>query len=148
MKKKMTMVESNVLGSHIRKARKALGLSQQELGRKVGLGKSSISKIESGKTNISFEDASILMEAMGSKLSVTMELEGQNQKMQSDILHFSRTCVKWFSEYKEMSVTEAYNLMMKKKALLFLRDNYKYESTMPKNIIIEDINRIVCRDMA
>ena len=33
----------------------------------VGLPKSSISKIEKGLTHISFEDASLLMDAMGEK---------------------------------------------------------------------------------
>ena len=36
------------------------------LGRKVGLGKSSISKIEKGLTHISAEDAAILLEARDS----------------------------------------------------------------------------------
>lgn len=146
MRKKMPCTDSNVLGSHIREARKALGLSQEELGRKVGLGKSSISKIESGRTNISFEDASILMEVMGTKLNVMMEFDEHNLKMQSDIMHFSRTCVAWFSVYKGLSMASAFQQMLNSKALVFLKENYKYESTLPKDVIIEDIDRIVNRN--
>ena len=40
-------------------ARKAKGMTQEELGKRVGLPKSSISKIEKGQTHISFEDASL-----------------------------------------------------------------------------------------
>ena len=39
----------------VKKVRLEKGLSQEALGKYVGLGKSSISKIESGKTNISVD---------------------------------------------------------------------------------------------
>lgn len=147
MKKKILAMESNILGRHIKEARKNAGMSQQELGKRIGLGKSSISKIESGKTNISFEEASILMEVMGSKLNVTLEMEEHSYKTQSQVLHFSRECVLWFSEFKGVSVAEAFKIMLKNKALTFLKDNYRYESTLPKDVIIEDIDNIVNRNI-
>ena len=69
MKKKFDNTD-NILGGIVKKVRQEKGLSQEALGKYVGLGKSSISKIESGKTNISIDDASVLLEAMGEKLSV------------------------------------------------------------------------------
>ena len=85
MKKKTVNREENILGTHIREARKAAKLSQEELGRKIGLGKSSISKIENGSTHISFEDAAILMEIMGAKMNIVLETEEQTWKKQADI---------------------------------------------------------------
>lgn len=64
MKRKFDNV-NNTLGDIIKSFRKEKNFSQEALGKLVGLGKSSISKIESGKTNISLEDASVLLEAMG-----------------------------------------------------------------------------------
>lgn len=61
MKKKFDNTD-NILGGIVKKVRQEKGLSQEALGEYVGLGKSSISKIESGKTNISIDDASVLLE--------------------------------------------------------------------------------------
>lgn len=53
MKTKFTAkTDSNLLGSTILAVRKSKGITQEELGRRVGLGKSSISKIEKGLTQI------------------------------------------------------------------------------------------------
>jgi len=72
MKKKFENTDT-VLGGIIKTVRRKKELSQEALGKLVGLGKSSISKIESGKTNISLEDASVLLEAMGEKLSLYVD---------------------------------------------------------------------------
>ena len=65
MKDKFETKEGNILGSTILAVRKSKGMTQEELGSKVGLSKSGISKIEKGLTHISAEDASIHLEAMG-----------------------------------------------------------------------------------
>lgn len=72
MKKKFENADT-VLGGIIKTVRRKKELSQETLGKLVGLGKSSISKIESGKTNISLENASVLLEAMGEKLSLYVD---------------------------------------------------------------------------
>lgn len=63
---------TSMLGVIIKSVRKSKGLTQQELGDRVGLPKSSISKIENGLTHISFEDAALLLDAMGEKLDVRL----------------------------------------------------------------------------
>ena len=52
-----TQENTSLLGATIQQVRKSKGLTQEELGKRVGLPKSSISKIEKGLTHISFEDA-------------------------------------------------------------------------------------------
>lgn len=69
MKKKFDNT-NNTLGNIIKMVRKDKGISQESLGKIVGLGKSSISKIETGMTQISLEDAAILLEAMGEELKL------------------------------------------------------------------------------
>ena len=64
MKKKFDNTD-NLLGGIVKKVRLEKGLSQEALGKYVGLGKSSISKKESGKTKISADDASLALEAVG-----------------------------------------------------------------------------------
>ena len=71
MKNKFENLESSsMLGMTTQQVRKAKGITQEHLGRRVGLPKSSISKIEKGLTHISFEDASLLMDAMGEKITI------------------------------------------------------------------------------
>lgn len=70
MKDKFDNNGDSLLGSTIQKIRKAKKLTQEELGKRVGMTKSSISKIEKGITHISFEDASLLADAMGEKISI------------------------------------------------------------------------------
>ncbi len=65
-----TQENGSMLGVTIQQVRKAKKITQEELGKRVGLPKSSISKIEKGQTHISFEDASLLMDAMGEKISI------------------------------------------------------------------------------
>lgn len=48
MKDKFETKEGNILGSTILAVRKSKGITQEELGNKVGLSKSGISKIEKG----------------------------------------------------------------------------------------------------
>ena len=72
MKNKFETQEGgSMLGATIQQVRKAKKITQEELGKRVGLPKSSISKIEKGLTHISFEDASLLMDAMGEKISIS-----------------------------------------------------------------------------
>jgi transcriptional regulator with XRE-family HTH domain len=49
-----TQDNGSMLGTTIQQVRKAKKITQEELGKRVGLPKSSISKIEKGLTHISF----------------------------------------------------------------------------------------------
>lgn len=54
------------IGERIRSARKAAGMSQEELGRKLGIGKSSVSEWESGKRPLPMD----VMEQISEELNV------------------------------------------------------------------------------
>lgn len=53
------------LSSHLRALRKTKGLSQQQLGRLLGVGQTRIARIESDPTSISVEQLLKLMAALG-----------------------------------------------------------------------------------
>lgn len=53
------------VGRKVRMLREQLGLSQEELGSRVGLGKSQVSRIESGKSNIDIEALDRVASALG-----------------------------------------------------------------------------------
>lgn len=54
----------------IRNARKAKGLTQQELGERLGLDKTRINKFESGKFNLTLETLQKIAEALEEDLTV------------------------------------------------------------------------------
>ncbi len=56
-----------LLGETIKKARQAQNLTQEELGERVGVQKSQISKLENGKSVITLPTISKLFQALGVK---------------------------------------------------------------------------------
>lgn len=62
------------IGEQIRKYRKQVGMTQVELGNKIGMtGKSGISKIEKGMNGVSFETVIEIAKALGLSPLVFME---------------------------------------------------------------------------
>ena len=58
-------VNSYYLGEAIRKARLAQNLPQEELGKRVGVQRSQICRLESGRTNITIPVMSRVFQALG-----------------------------------------------------------------------------------
>ena len=58
-------VNSYYLGEAIRKARLAQNLTQEELGKRVGVQRSQICRLESGRTNITIPVMSRVFQALG-----------------------------------------------------------------------------------
>lgn len=124
------------------KSQTGKGLSQEALGKYVGLGKSSISKIESGKTNISADDASVLLEAMGEKLNIYIGdlYPSAETKMKATIFVTVAAC--WFAEDKGITKQKAFNYLQKNQGIRFLEENWEIEQTMPREQIIQDLTHI------
>ena len=59
----MTDIKQQV-GQQIREARKAKGLTQKELGEKLGVSESTVNQYESGKQNLTIETLSKISEAL------------------------------------------------------------------------------------
>lgn len=134
--------ENNVLGNIVKTIRRKKNFSQESLGKMVGLGKSSISKMESGKTNLSLEDASLLLEAMGEKISVYVDglFPSNEERMRQIQLMTVATC--WFAEAKNISRKQAFAYLQKYQGIKFLQDNYEYEQSLPKAQIVDDLTKI------
>lgn len=60
-------VNAYFLGDAIKKARRAKNMTQQELGERVGVQKSQISKLENGKSIITLPTISRIFRALGVK---------------------------------------------------------------------------------
>ena len=146
MKNKFDYQESgSMLGSAIKQVRKAKGLTQEELGKRVGLPKSSISKIEKGLTHISFEDASLLMDAMGEKISIQVMGIKEPAEKKVERVRFVTIGVAWYAHSKQMAFADAYRYLLLYKGIQFLEENYTYEQTLPRETLLSDLDKVCDR---
>lgn len=141
MKRKFDQ-NKNILGSTISAVRKNKGITQEELGRKVGLGKSSISKIESGQTHISAEDAAILLEAMGETLVLGTSGSEESKTTIEQRTKFVTTGISWFAEANSLTFAKAYQFLLLYQGIDFLETSFRYEQTLPREVVLNDLARI------
>lgn len=132
-------MERNVLGNEIARTRKAKKMTQEQLGKLVGLPKSSISKIENGRTKLTWEDASILMEAMGETLALPSQTVPETDEAKEQRLRMLTSGIEWLSRDKGVSLSYAYKYLALYKGLDFLSDNYRYEQALPRETIVNDM---------
>lgn len=99
-----------MLGEKIKKFRKSLGITQQELALKVGYsGKTSISEIEKGKNDVPTEKLSKIAIALG--VSVSDLLEDNKPKVNNDP-YFIDTSFLSSEEQKELKSLLDMNIIM------------------------------------
>jgi DNA-binding XRE family transcriptional regulator len=68
----------DILGETIRKVRKERKLTQEQLGKLVGVKKAQISKIENNLNDARFETILKVFRALNAKIHFNVELENQN----------------------------------------------------------------------
>jgi HTH-type transcriptional regulator / antitoxin HipB len=71
--------KQDIIGSIIKAYRKIRSLSQDELGEKVGVKKSQISKIEKGDKNLTIGTITKLLKALRAKITFKIELENKKE---------------------------------------------------------------------
>ena len=136
----------SLLGLTIQQVRKAKGITQEDLGRRVGLPKSSISKIEKGLTHISFEDASLLMDAMDEKITIQVMGMKEPDEKRVERVRFVTIGVMWYAHSKKMTFADAYRYLLVYKGIQFLEDNYEYEQTLPRQTLLDDLDKVCNRN--
>jgi HTH-type transcriptional regulator / antitoxin HipB len=71
----------DLLGDAIKKARKERNLTQEQLGRLVGVQKAQISKLENSVTDARFETIIKVFKALNAKVNFNVELLNQSVKI-------------------------------------------------------------------
>jgi HTH-type transcriptional regulator/antitoxin HipB len=69
---KMEDIKQRV-GQQIREARKAKGLTQKELGEKLGVSESTVNQYESGKQNLTIDTLTKIADALGAAFNPAFE---------------------------------------------------------------------------
>lgn len=71
----------DLIGEAIKKARKERNLTQEQLGKLVGVQKAQISKIENHLTDARFDTILKVFKALNAKINFQVELLNQNMKL-------------------------------------------------------------------
>lgn len=128
------------IGSLFLQRRKELGLTQEQLGEKVGVTKSEISKIENGR-GITFATINKLSEALGVEAEVRLRATSQVTK---DIIHYIVMSLGVFARKYNLSKKEACNYLSRFKGFEFAVNNYEAEHLLSLNECVDDMAAI-CR---
>ncbi len=131
-------MENKSLGMIIREERKKKGLTQQQLGKLIGLKESRVSKIEHGAP-ITPEVASFILGKMGLALQINVI---DNDNYNSEMVEFVMSVINNFAEEKSISLGEAYNYIVTFKGMDFLSQYQEIEKTLSNYEIVNDVLRV------
>ena len=127
------------IGILIANARKAKGMTQDELGAAVGIGKAMVSKVENGNC-INFNTINRLTEALGLEPMVELKPKGAADK---NLIEYITAAIIEFARRYSLTIREASNYLNRFKDLDFLSEFYDVEHTLSFNDCVDDLT-LVC----
>ncbi|EKC73558.1 protein containing Helix-turn-helix type 3 domain protein, partial [human gut metagenome] len=127
------------IGKLIRKERNNLGLTQDELGQKVGVGKAQISKIENGQGS----RISTLKKVLDTlNLTATVELNAAATGINKKLIEYVVANISEFAKKYDLTIREASNYLNLHKGLSFLEQHYDAEHLLSIDDSVEDLARV------
>lgn len=126
------------IGSLFLQRRKELGLTQEQLGNKVGVTKSEISKIENGR-GLTFSTINKISEALG--VSTQVELKPMIN-VSPNVIHYIVMSMGMFARQYNLTKKEACNYLSRFKGLKFSIDNYEVEHQLSMQDCVDDMAAI------
>ena len=108
------------IGLMIRNERLRKGLTQEELGERVGVGKAQISKIESGK-GLTIKTVTKVLDSLGMSVSVVLQ---NAQAVDKNVIAYVIAAISEFAKAHYISVREANNYLIRFKGIDFLTEHY------------------------
>lgn len=126
------------IGLMIRNERLRKGLTQEELGERVGVGKAQISKIESGK-GLTIKTVTKVLDALGMSASVVLQ---NTQTIDKNVIAYVVTAINEFAKTHHISVREANNYLIRFKGLDFLTEHYDAEHLFSFEDSVQDLTQV------
>ncbi len=128
-------------GSIIRHYRKIKGLTQDELGERLRVKKSRISKIE----NDDNLDINVLINALKHlDVEAQVVVTAKNQSEMEEVYTFITSCIDAFAKAKGLTQKAAFNYLNLFKGINLLVSCYDAEITLPLDEILNDLT-LVCQ---
>ncbi len=126
------------IGLMIRNERLRKGLTQEELGERVGVGKTQISKIESGK-GLTIKTVTKVLDALGMSASVVLQ---NTQTIDKNVIAYVVAAISEFAKTHHISVREANNYLIRFKGLDFLTEHYDAEHLFSFEDSVQDLTQV------
>ena len=114
------------------------GLTQEELGERVGVGKAQISKIESGK-GLTIKTVTKVLDALGMSASVILQ---NTQTIDKNVIAYVVAAISEFAKTHHISVREANNYLIRFKGLDFLTEHYDAEHLFSFEDSVQDLTQV------
>ena len=128
------------IGKLFGQRRVELGLTQAQVGDRIGVGRATISKIESGK-GLTFDTINRVADALDTEVTVTLTPKTTHNK---EVIEYIVAAISEFAKRNVLTVKEASNYLLRFKGIDFLEQCYPAEHTLSVNDWIEDVT-IVCK---
>lgn len=126
------------IGLMIRDERLRKGLTQEDLGERVGVGKAQISKIESGK-GLTIKTVTKMLDALGMSASVVLK---NPQEIDKDVIGYIVAAINEFAKAHHISVREANNYLIRFKGIDFLTAHYDAEHLLSFDDSVQDLTKV------
>ena len=126
------------IGLMIRNERLRKGLTQEELGERVGVGKAQISKIESRK-GLTIKTVTKVLDALGMSASVVLQ---NTQTIDKNVIAYVVAAISEFAKTHHISVREANNYLIRFKGLDFLTEHYDAEHLFSFEDSVQDLTQV------
>lgn len=131
-------VDITKIGVLIREERVRRGLTQEDLGQLVGVGKAQISKIESSK-GLTIKTVAKVLEALHLTASIKLVSETKSDKR---VIGYVVAVISEFARAYNMTIREASNYLNRYRGIDFLTEHYEAEHLLSLEDSVEDLARV------
>lgn len=119
-----------------------LGMTQAEVGERMGVGRATISKIESGK-GLTFDTINRMANALDADVNVALTPKAMHGK---EVIEYIVTAISEFAKRYVLTIKEASNYLLRFKGIEFLEQCYAAEHTLSVRDWVDDITAICKRN--
>lgn len=130
------------IGKLFGQRRVELGLTQADVGERIGVGRATISKIESGK-GLTFDTINRMANALDAEVAVTLTPRVSHRK---EMIEYIVTAINEFAKRHFLTLKEASNYLLRFKGIDFLEQCYVGEHTLSVNDWVDDITAVCKRN--
>lgn len=130
------------IGKLFGQRRAELGMTQTEIGERIGVGRATISKIESGK-GLTFDTINRMANALDADVTISLSPKGNHTK---EVIEYAVTAISEFAKKNLLTIREASNYLLRFKGIDFLEKCYAAEHTLSVNDWVDDITAVCKRN--
>lgn len=141
-KKNLMKDKLEKIGKLFGQRRVELGMTQEEVGERIGVGRATISKIESGK-GLTFGTINRMANALDADVTVALTPKVSHSK---EMIEYIVAAISEFAAINLLTAKEASNYLLRFKGIDFLEQCYPAEHTLSVNDWVEDITAVCKRN--